>query len=63
MIDELNNNGLLPRKINTYFNTVRIVGNLSVHYKPDKIEEITLSDVKVINMITAIIVEWYALLG
>lgn len=63
MIDELNNNGLLPRKINTYFNTVRIVGNLSVHYQPDKIEEITLSDVKVITIITAIIVEWYTLLG
>ena len=46
-----------------YFETVRHIGNLSVHYSPNKIEDVTIYDVKLIGMITAFIVEWYIASG
>lgn len=63
MIELLHTRGILPRKIHSYFNTVRIVGNLSVHYESNNVENVTMSDVKIIGILTAYIVEWYILIA
>lgn len=59
MIETLYSKGIIPQKVYVYLDTVRKVGNLSVHYQPNRIEDVTLYDVKLIGMITARIVEWY----
>jgi hypothetical protein len=50
---------VIPKKINSLLNTIRIYGNLGLHYKPHEISKISLQDVKLIGMMTASIVEWY----
>jgi hypothetical protein len=59
MITVLHEKDILPDKIFTYLETVRKLGNLSVHYSPNKAADITRYDVKVIGIITASIVQWY----
>lgn len=59
MITALHEKSILPDKIFTYLETVRKLGNLSVHYSPNKVTEMTRYDVKVIGIITASIVQWY----
>jgi hypothetical protein len=59
MIDRLRDQGVLPVKIWSLLHTVRVVGNLSVHYRPDALDRVTSSDVSLIGMITAQIIEWY----
>ena len=59
MITVLHEEKILPDKIFTYLETVRKLGNLSVHYSPNKAADITGYDVKVIGIITARIVQWY----
>ena len=50
---------VIPKKINSLLNTIRIYGNLGLHYKPHKVSNISLQDVKLIGMMSASIVEWY----
>jgi hypothetical protein len=50
---------VIPKKINSLLNTIRIYGNLGLHYKPHEISNISLQDVKLIGMMSASIVEWY----
>jgi len=50
---------VIPKKINSLLNTIRIYGNLGLHYKPHKVSDISLQDVKLIGMMSANIVEWY----
>ncbi|MDP6946262.1 MAG: DUF4145 domain-containing protein, partial [Myxococcota bacterium] len=59
MIETLGSEGALPSKIHSLLHTVRIAGNLSIHYQPTELQQITPSDVSLIGMITAHIVEWY----
>jgi Domain of unknown function (DUF4145) len=59
MIEQLRDLAVLPAKISSLLHTVRVVGNMSVHYRPDALEKITPSDVSLIGMITAQIIEWY----
>jgi hypothetical protein len=59
MIEELRDKGALPPKIYAFLHTVRVVGNLSVHYRPDSPGTVTPSDVSLIGMITAQVIEWY----
>jgi hypothetical protein len=59
MIETLHKKGIIPEKVHVYLDTVRKIGNLSVHYQPNRIEDVNLHDVKLIGMITARIVEWY----
>lgn len=59
MIEELYKRGHLPSKIWSLLHTVRVVGNLSVHYQIDPSDKITPADVSLIGMITAQIIEWY----
>jgi hypothetical protein len=59
MIKTLHKEGIIPKKVYTYFETVRKLGNLSVHYHPQNISDMTQEDVKIIGMITANIVLWY----
>ena len=58
-IEALHTNKHIPKNVYSYLNTVRTVGNLSVHYQPKDLVRMTASDLKLIGFITAVIIEWY----
>ncbi len=59
MIKTLYSQKLLPKKIWQYFETIRNVGNLSVHYQLNHTDKCTATDLKLIGIITSLIVDWY----
>jgi tetratricopeptide (TPR) repeat protein len=59
MINSLYKQHVIPRRVYNYFETVRKFGNLTVHYHPQNLSDVTKDDVKIIGLITANIVQWY----
>lgn len=63
MIDRLSKDGVLPKKIASYFNYIRILGNQALHFQEGNQSPLTALDVRIIAMMTANIVDWFVSCG
>jgi hypothetical protein len=59
MIEELKT--AIPKRIYSYFHTIRVIGNLSAHYVPESLDVVSANDVRVIGTLVTAITEWFIL--
>jgi hypothetical protein len=61
MIEELAGDPVIPRKIKSYLQTLRVLGNLSVHVQPGEQTPASGADVELGLLMALQLVEWYLL--